>query len=190
MSVIAITVTTTAATHMMNSRMRRCPSERWVRGDMAAFRRRSYLIVTNANSVSPEADTTVLMWEDLDYVDEETNASRRKVAGSHCHPGGPELTEEIAAAVRGVSAPSMTPGGGVRHVAYRREPYGRARIPTDLGELVIDGKVLITEDHGLLLNLWRLYANGPVLSVFIPKAWVQPIDRDESAWIDVYDTLE
>ncbi|MFC6256478.1 hypothetical protein ACFP5Z_05400 [Kocuria oceani] len=123
-------------------------------------------------------------------MDEDTNASCRKVAGSHCHPGGSGLTEEMAAVVRGVSAPRMTPGAGVRHFPDRREPYGRARIPTDLGELIIDGKVLVTEDHGPLLNLWRLYANGPVLSIFIPKAWVHPIDRDESAWIDVYDILD
>jgi hypothetical protein len=130
------------------------------------------------------------VWEDLDYVDDETNASIKRVAGSHCYPGGPELTEEIAAAVRGVGAPSMTPGGGARDMPYRREPYGRARIPTDHGDFIIDGKVQRVEDRGPLLNLWRQYANGRVLDVFIPQSWVQPIPRDESAWIDVYDILD
>lgn len=97
------------------------------------------------------------VWEGLDYVDMETNASHRWVAGSRCHPGGPELTEEIADAVPGVSAPRMTPEEGALRFTYRREPYGGARISTDLGEIVI------------------------------PRACVQPISRDESAWIDVYD---
>lgn len=114
------------------------------------------------------------MWKDLDYLDDETNASRRRVAGLHCHPGGPELTEEIAAAVHGVSAPGMTPDAGARRFPYRREPYGRARIPTDLGDQVVDGKVLMTED-GPLLELWRKYAGGRILDVLIPRAWVEPI---------------
>lgn len=83
----------------------------------------------------------------------------------------------------------MTPDAGARRRPYRREPYGRARIPTDLGELVVDGKVLITED-GPLLEPWQQYAHGIVLDVFISAAWVQPISRDESAWIDVYDILD
>lgn len=128
------------------------------------------------------------MWVDLDCVDEETNARRRAVSGSHLPPGGPELTEEIAAAIRGASAPGMTPGGGARRYPYRREPYGRARISTDLGELIVDGKVLVAED-GPLLNFWRQYAGGRILHVFIPAAWVQPIDRDKSAWVDVYDIV-
>lgn len=128
------------------------------------------------------------MWGNLENVDEETNARRRAVSGSRCHLGGPELTEEIAAAARVVSAPGMTPDAGARRFPYRREPYGRARIPTDLGDLVVDGKVLMTED-GPLLELWRQYAHGRILDVFIPAAWVQPIDRDESAWIDVYDVI-
>lgn len=128
------------------------------------------------------------VWEDLDYVDEETNARRRAVSGSHCHPGGAELTEEIAAVIRGVSAPSMTPGAGADRYPYNREPYGRARILTDLGELVVDGKVLRTE-KGPLLELWRMYGSGKVLDVFIPAAWVRPIARDEFAWIDVYDVV-
>lgn len=78
---------------------------------------------------------------------------------------------------------------GARRFTYRREPYGRARIPTDLGELIVDGKVRATED-GPLLNLWRHCAGGRVLDVFIPAAWVRPIARDESAWIDVYDMLD
>lgn len=126
---------------------------------------------------------------DLDDVDEATNAHRRAVSGSHCHRGGPELTEEIAAAVRGVSAPGMTSGAGARRLPYRREPYGRARIPTDQGEIVVDGKVLVTES-GPLVELWRQYAGGRVLDVFIPASWVQPIRRDESAWVDVYDILD
>lgn len=81
------------------------------------------------------------VWEDLG---EKTNARRRAVSGSHCHPGGPELTEEIAAAVRGVSESGMTPDAGARRLPYRREPYGRADIPTALGELVVDDKVLMT----------------------------------------------
>ncbi|MGX5357569.1 hypothetical protein [Kocuria sp. KH4] len=174
----------------MSHRTSRWPNGRLVRGDMAAFRWRSYLIVTNANSASVDAGITVSVWEDLDYVDEETNASIRRVSGSHCYSGGPELTEEIAAAVRGVGAPSMTPGGGARRFPYRQEPYGRAWIPTDLGELVIDGKVNMTEERGPLLNLWRQYAGGRVLDVFIPQAWVRPLPRDESAWIDVYDILD
>lgn len=111
---------------------------------------------------------------------EEADARRRAMSGSHCHPGGPELTEEIAAAIRSVSAPGMTPSGGSRRFTYRREPYGRARIPTDLGELVIDGKVLMTEE-GPLVELWRQYDSGRILDVFIPAAWLQPLDRDESA---------
>lgn len=129
------------------------------------------------------------VWEDLDYVDEETNARRRAVSGSHCHLGGPELTEDIAAAIRAVSAAGFTPGGGARHFPYRREPYGRARIPTGLGVFLVDGKVRATEG-GPLLELWRKYAGGRVLDVFIPAAWVRPIGRDESAWIDVYDILD
>lgn len=129
------------------------------------------------------------MWEDLDYVDDETNARRRVVSGSHCHPAGPELAEGIAAAVRGVSKSGMTPEAGARRFQHRREPYGRARIPTDSGELVVDGKVLMTED-GPLVELWRQYAGGRVLDVYIPAAWVQPISRDESAWVDVYDSVE
>ncbi|MFF0942674.1 hypothetical protein ACFYE2_00390 [Kocuria sp. CPCC 205300] len=129
------------------------------------------------------------MWTELEDVDEETNARRRAVAGSHCHPGGPELTEEVAAAVRGVSAPGLTSGGGARHFQYRREPYGRAHIPTDLGEFVVDGKVRAVDGDGPLLNLWRLYPSGRVLDVFIPRAWVRSIDRDDSAWVDVYDIL-
>lgn len=55
---------------------------------------------------------TVAVWEDVDYVDDGTNALRRAVSGSHCHPRGPELTEEIAAMIRGVSALGVTPEGG------------------------------------------------------------------------------
>lgn len=126
------------------------------------------------------------MWMNLD---EETQASRQKVAGSHCQPGGPDLTEEIPDAVRGVSTPGMTPGADARRFPYRRGPYGRARISTDLGALMIDGKMLMTED-GPLLELWRQYAGGRFLDVFIPRAWVEPIERDESAWIDVYDIAD
>lgn len=53
----------------------------------------------------------------------------------------------------------------------------------------MDGKVRATED-GPLLNLWRHYADGRVLDVFISAAWVRPIARRESAWIDVYGILE
>lgn len=186
MSDMAITTKMAAAIHITNSRMSRCPSVRLVRGDMLAFRRRSYLIVTTANSVSLEADRPPSVWTDLDYVEAETNARRRAICGSRCHPDGPELTEEIAAAARGVSASGMTPGAGARRFPCRREPYGRARLPTDLGELVIDGKVLITE-NGPLLELWRQHLGGRVLDVFIPAAWVQPISREESGWVDVYD---
>lgn len=122
-------------------------------------------------------------------MDEETNARRRAVSRSHCYPGGPGLTEEIAASARGASASGMTPGAGARRLPYRREPYGRARIPTDLGKLVIDGKVLMVE-NGPLLELWRQYAGERALNVFIPAAWVQRIHRDESAWIGVYDIVE
>lgn len=135
--------------------------------------------------MSLEADITVPVWNDLD---DEAKARRRAVSGSHCHPDGPELTEEIAAVLRGVSTPGMTPGAGARRRPYRREPYGQARIPTNLGVLVVDGKVLMTED-GPLLELWRKYADDRVLDVFIPSAWVRPIGRDESAWVDVYDFL-
>jgi hypothetical protein len=114
------------------------------------------------------------VWEDLDYVDEETNVRRRAVSGSYCHPGGPELTEEIAAVIRGVSAPTMTPGAGADRFLYKREPYGRARIPTNLGELLVDGKVLRTE-KGPLLELWRMHGSGRILDVFIPAAWVRPL---------------
>lgn len=122
-------------------------------------------------------------------MNDEENAQRRAVSGSHCHPRGPELTEETATAIRSASASGLTSGGGARHFQYRREPYGRARIPTELGEIIIDGKVRAVDGDGPLLNLWRLYPPGRVLDVFIPRAWVKPIDRDDSAWIDVYDIL-
>lgn len=134
-------------------------------------------------------DRRIGVWADVRYVDDETNVRRRRVFGSHCYPGGPELTEDIAAAVRGVSALGMTPGAGARRLPYRREPYGRAWIATALGELVVDGKVLLTED-GPLVELWRHYASGRVLHAYIPAAWVRRISRDESAWVDVYDILE
>jgi hypothetical protein len=111
----------------------------------------------------------VSVWEDLDYVDEETNAHRRAVSGSHCHPCGSEMLEEIAALIRGVSALSMTPGVGIWHFTCRREPYGRARTPIDLDEIVVDGKVWAIE-KGPLLQLWRLCGHGQVLDVFIPAA--------------------
>lgn len=52
----------------------------------------------------------------------------------------------------------------------------------------MDGKVLMTED-GPLVELWRQCASGRIPDVFIPAAWVQPIGREESAWIDVYDIV-
>lgn len=125
----------------------------------------------------------------VEELPEDVQRIRDAVAGIYCHPGGPELTEEIAAAVRGASAPGMTPDAGARRFPYRREPYGRARIPTDLGELVVDGKVVRTE-NGPLLQLWRQYGAGQILYAYIPATWVRPIHRDESAWIDVYDITE
>ncbi|MFI7483061.1 hypothetical protein ACH9EU_11685 [Kocuria sp. M1R5S2] len=121
-------------------------------------------------------------------MDDDENARRHAVAGSHCYPGGPELTEDLTAAIRAASAPGMTPGAGARRYVYRREPYGRAAIPTSLGTVVVDGKFLRTED-GPLLELWRQYPGG-MLDVYIPAAWVRPISREESGWVDVYDIVE
>ncbi|MFI7581722.1 hypothetical protein [Kocuria kalidii] len=95
----------------------------------------------------------------------------------------------MAAAVRGVSAPGMTPGASARRFPYSREPYGRACIATVLGEFVIDGKILMTED-GPLVKLWRHYGSGQVLYAYIPTAWVRRIRRDESGWTGVYDIVD
>ena len=83
----------------------------------------------------------------------------------------------------------MTPGAGARRYPYNREPYGRASIPTALGELVVDGKVLMTE-RGPLVEFWRDCGPLGILDVFIPGAWVEPIRRDESEWRHCYDTLD
>ncbi|MEX5259588.1 hypothetical protein [Kocuria sp. CPCC 205263] len=93
------------------------------------------------------------------------------------------------AAIQGVSAPGMTPGAGASRYPYNREPYGRARIPTALGELVVDGKVLMTE-RGPLVEFWRDAGVLGILDVFIPETWVKPIPRDESEWRHPYDVLE
>lgn len=123
--------------------------------------------VASVNTFYPDDGRTVPIWEDLGYVDDETNARRRTVFGSHCHPGGPEVTEEIAAAIREIFEPGMTLGGGARHYPYQREPHGRAWISADLGEPLVDYKIRTTED-GPLLHSWRHYAGGRVLDVFIP----------------------
>ena len=83
----------------------------------------------------------------------------------------------------------MTPGAGARRYPYNREPYGRASIPTALGELVVDGKVLMTE-RGPLVEFWRDCGPLGILDVFIPGAWGEPIRRDESEWRHCYDTLD
>lgn len=100
-----------------------------------------------------------------------------------------QLTPELITAIRGVSAPGMTPGAGASRYPYNREPYGRARIPTAQGDLVVDGKVLMTE-HGSLVEFWRDAGVLGILDVFIPAAWVEPIPRDASEWRHCYDILE
>lgn len=91
------------------------------------------------------------------------------------------LTSEQFAAAEAVSAPGMTPGAGARRYPYNREPYGRARIPTALGMVAVDGKVLMTE-QGTLVEFWRDAGFLGILDVFIPGTWVEPILRDESEW--------
>ena len=125
----------------------------------------------------------------MEELPAEVEAIRRAVAGSHCYPGGPELTEGMVAAVLATSAPGMTSGAGARRFPYRKEPYGRATIPTDLGSIVVDGKVLRTED-GPLVEFSRHYGNGQILDVYIPGAWVRPIPRGQSGWVGVYDITE
>ncbi len=117
---------------------------------------------------------------------EDVQRARDAVSGTYCTDGGPELTETLADALRAVSAPGMTPDAGSRRLTYRREPYGRARIPTSRGEILVDGKVLFVE-NGPLLNFSRHYAGGRRLDLFIPAAWVVQIRRHDSAWRDVYD---
>lgn len=97
-----------------------------------------------------------------------------------------DLTREQLAAVQDVSAPGMTPGGGARRFRYNREPYGRATIPTALGSVTVDGKVMRTED-GPLVNFWRDCGALSILDVFIPAAWVEPIPWQQSRWVRPYD---
>ena len=52
------------------------------------------------------------MWEDLDYVDAETNARRRAVPGYHCLLGGPELTDLGSAVAAAVILPTVAPTTG------------------------------------------------------------------------------
>lgn len=99
------------------------------------------------------------------------------------------LTSKQLAAAVAVSALGMTPGAGATRYLYNREPYGRARIPTALGELVVDGKVLMTE-RGPLVEFWRDCGPLGILDLFIPGTWVEPIPRDESEWRHPYDVLE
>lgn len=99
------------------------------------------------------------------------------------------LSSEQFAAAEAVSAPGMTPGAGATRYLYNHEPYGRARIPTVLGVLVVDGKVLMTE-RGPLVEFWRDFGRLGVFDVFIPGTWVEPIPRDESEWRHPYDVLE
>lgn len=99
------------------------------------------------------------------------------------------FTSEQLVAAEAVSAPGMTPGAGATRYLYNREPYGRARIPTTLGELVVDGKVLMME-RGPLVEFWRDCGPLGILDVFIPGTWVEPIPRDESSWQYWYDVLD
>ncbi|GAB2624463.1 hypothetical protein GCM10009696_32770 [Kocuria himachalensis] len=99
------------------------------------------------------------------------------------------LTTEQFDAAAAASAPGMTPGAGASRYPYNKEPYGRARIPTVLGVVVVDGKVLMTE-RGPLVEFWRDCGSLGILDVFIPETWVQPILRDESDWRHPYDVLD
>jgi hypothetical protein len=119
----------------------------------------------------------------------EVEAVRRAVAGSHCCPGGPELPEDLATAIVAVSTSGMTPGAAARRFPYRRDPYGRATIPTGRGPIVVDGKVLRTE-NGPLVEFSRHYGNGKILDVYIPGAWVRPNPKEQSGWVGVYDITE
>ncbi|VEI49332.1 Uncharacterised protein [Kocuria rosea] len=83
----------------------------------------------------------------------------------------------------------MTPEAGATRYLYNNEPYGRARIPTTLGVLVVDGKVLMTE-RGPLVEFWRDCGPLGILDVFIPGTWVEPISRDESEWRHCYDVQD
>lgn len=111
------------------------------------------------------------------------------VSPSPCRTADVNLAENQLAAVRAVSAPGMTPGAGAMRYAYNREPYGRAHIPTALGVLVVDGKVLMTE-RGPLMEFWRDCDRFGILDVFIPGTWLEPILRGESEWRHCYDVLE
>lgn len=79
--------------------------------------------------------------------------------------------------------PAFRSPAEVRSAPYRREPYVRATLPDGS---TVDGKVARWSPSHVLLH-WQDDPAGPHREAWVPGAWCERIDREDSAWRDPYD---
>lgn len=79
--------------------------------------------------------------------------------------------------------PAFRSPAEVRSAPYRREPYVRATLPDGS---TVDGKVVRWSPSHVLLH-WQDDPAGPHREAWVPGAWCERIDREDSAWRDPYD---
>lgn len=81
--------------------------------------------------------------------------------------------------------PPWSPGDEVGGPEYRREPYVRASLPTE----VVDAKVTRWSRTHVLLH-WVPVPGAAPRNAWVPASWVVRISREESRWRGAYDLSE
>ena len=87
------------------------------------------------------------------------------------------------AVIETFDGPAFRSPAEVRSAPYRREPYVRATLPDGS---TVDAKVVRWSPSHALIH-WQDDPAGPHREAWVPGAWCERIDREDSAWRDPYD---